>query len=115
MKKSALIMAFALVFAATEVALAQTTPPQDKPRPEVTRRQINQQKRINQGVKIGELTPHETRKLERQQGRIQTKKEVDKTRNGGTLTARNKAQLNRMENRSSRNIYRKKHNLRTRG
>ncbi|HEY9165886.1 MAG TPA: hypothetical protein VIS48_06960 [Candidatus Kryptonia bacterium] len=114
MKRSILILATCLALGAAGVAKAQDQPgqqPAKKPG-EVTKRQINQQRRIKQGVKSGQLTPRETRNLERQRGRIQRRKMVDKAKNGGTLTKKDKAQLNRMENRSSRNIYRKKHNAR---
>ncbi len=45
---------------------AQSTPQT----PRVDRRENRQQKRVAQGVKSGQLTPKETVKLEREQGKI---------------------------------------------
>ncbi len=110
MKKSALIGAIIMAFAISGAAMAQDQPTQAPARPKVAQRQINQQKRIAQGVKSGQLTKGETRRLERQQGRIQARKQMDRAEHGGRLTPRNKARLNRMQNRASRRIYRAKHN-----
>jgi biopolymer transport protein ExbB/TolQ len=105
-----LLIAIFIAFTISGVAMAQEQTTQQKKRSEVTQRQINQQRRIKQGVKSGQLTKGETRRLERQQGRIQARKQKDKAENGGKLTPKNKAQLNRMQNRASRHIYRAKHN-----
>src|SRR5712671_3669465 len=72
----------------------------------VGQRRENQQARIAQGVKSGQLTPAETAKLEKQVA-------ADRKANGGTLTASEKKQINREQNQASRNIYRKKHNAAT--
>lgn len=73
----------------------------------------NQQARIRQGVRSGELTPRETVRLQRQQAHIrqETRQEA---RDGGGLTVPEKARINRMQNRASRNIYRQKHDGQTR-
>jgi hypothetical protein len=81
----------------------------------VGQRRENQQDRIAQGVKSGQLTPGETAKLEKQQQGINKQVAADRKANGGTLTASEKKQVNREQNRASRNIYRKKHNARTQG
>jgi len=82
---------------------------------EVGQRRENQQDRIAQGVKSGQLTAGETAKLENQQKGINQQVKADRAANGGKLTAGEKAQVNREQNRASRNIYRKKHNDRTQG
>ncbi|MGC0772708.1 MAG: hypothetical protein WB543_07205 [Candidatus Acidiferrum sp.] len=79
----------------------------------VGQRRENQQDRIAQGVKSGQLTAGETAKLENQQKGINQQVKADRAANGGKLTAGEKAQVNHEQNRSSRNIYRKKHNART--
>jgi hypothetical protein len=79
----------------------------------VGQRRGNQQARIAQGVKSGQLTPAETAKLEKQQKDIHQQAAADRKANGGTLTASEKKQINREQNRASRNIYRKKHNAAT--
>ena len=79
----------------------------------VDQRRENQQDRIAQGVKSGQLTPAETAKLEKQQRNIHKQVAADRKANGGTLTASEKKQINREQNQASRNIYRKKHNAAT--
>lgn len=76
--------------------------------PEVTKRQINQQERIEQGKKSGELTKKEAATLEKREAKIQHDKKVAKS--DGVVTPAEKAKLNREENRTSRAINRKKHN-----
>jgi predicted transglutaminase-like cysteine proteinase len=79
----------------------------------VGQRRENQQDRIAQGVKSGQLTAGETAKLEKQQKGINTQVAKDRKANGGTLTASEKKQINKEQNQASRNIYRKKHNAAT--
>jgi len=82
---------------------------------EVGQRQENQQDRIAQGVKSGQLTAGETAKLENNQRAINQQVRADRAANGGKLTSSEKAQVNREQNRQSRNIYKDKHNGRTQG
>jgi uncharacterized membrane protein YebE (DUF533 family) len=102
--RKAIVLVAVLALAAAGVS-AQTATPR------VTKRQIRQQARIEQGVKSGELTPKETRRLEAQQAKIA----IDKARAkaDGVVTPRERAKLAREQNRASRNIYRKKHNAKT--
>jgi hypothetical protein len=79
----------------------------------VGQRRENQQARIAQGVKSGQLTPGETAKLEKQQKTIHKQVAAGRKANGGTLTASEKKQINKEQNQASRNIYRKKHNAAT--
>ena len=81
----------------------------------VGQRRENQQDRIAQGVKSGQLTAGETAKLEKQQQGIHKQVAADRKANGGTLTAAEKRQVNKEQNQASRNIYRKKHNAATQG
>jgi len=81
----------------------------------VGQRRENQQDRIAQGIKSGQLTPSETAKLEKQQQGINEQVAKDRKANGGTLTASEKKQVNKEQNQASRNIYRKKHNAATQG
>jgi predicted amidophosphoribosyltransferase len=75
----------------------------------VDRRQKEQQERIAQGVKSGQLTAHETVRLEREQARLQAEKHDMREDNGGTLTNGEKVRLNNQQNRLSRQIYQQKH------
>jgi hypothetical protein len=77
---------------------------------EIGQRKENQQDRIAQGVKSGQLTPGETAKLEKQQQGINRETAGMREANGGKLTAADRRAVNQQQNRASRNIYNKKHN-----
>jgi len=79
----------------------------------VGQRKENQQDRIAQGVKSGQLTAGETAKLENQQKGINQQVAAERKANGGTLLASEKKQVNKEQNAASKNIYRKKHNAKT--
>ncbi len=79
---------------------------------QVNARQAEQQHRIDQGVRSGELTGREAAHLERQQGRIARTEARMRAQNGGYLRPGQKARLETRQDRASANIYRKKHNLR---
>ncbi|HUJ20225.1 MAG TPA: hypothetical protein VLX58_01830 [Bryobacteraceae bacterium] len=80
---------------------------------EIRQRAENQQDRIAQGVKSGQLTAGETANLERKEARLDRKVVRTKNRQGGTLTAKQKAEVNHRQNQLSRQIYSHKHNDRT--
>jgi hypothetical protein len=82
------------------------------PKTEVGQRQRNQQERIAQGVKSGQLTPRETAHLEGRESAINHEVKNDRAANGGKLTPAEHRQVNRQQNRTSNAIYRKKHNAR---
>ncbi len=77
---------------------------------EIQQRKENQQDRIANGVANGSLTPHETANLEHKEAGLNHEIRHDRRQNGGNLTNKEKAQVNRQQNRLSRNIYRDKHN-----
>ena len=54
--------------------------------PVIKQRKINQQKRIAQGVKSGQLTARETAHLEHREAHINRETRRMKAANGGTLT-----------------------------
>ena len=81
---------------------------------EVGQRRENQQDRIAQGVKSGQLRPGETAKLENQQQGINREVSGMRQANGGKLTKADKRAVNQQQNKASRNIYAKKHNARVR-
>jgi hypothetical protein len=76
----------------------------------VGQRRENQQDRVAQGIKSGQLTAGETAKVENQQKGINQQVAADRKANGGALTASEKTQVNHEQNQASKNIYRKKHN-----
>jgi len=79
---------------------------------EIQKRKENQQDRIAQGVKSGELTAGETANLERKEARLNHEIRHDRAKNGGKLTPKERRQINRQQNHLSRQIYRDKHNAR---
>lgn len=79
--------------------------------PNVSKRQVQQQKRIAEGVRSGELTAKETANLETREAKIQADKRAAKA--DGVVTTAERAKLQAEENRASRKIYQKKHNDRT--
>ena len=76
----------------------------------IGQRRQNQQNRIAQGVKSGQLTAGETAKLEGQQQGINHQVAGMRAANGGKLTSGDKKVVNQQQNAASRNIYAKKHN-----
>jgi hypothetical protein len=74
-------------------------------------RNINQQERIEQGVKSGSLTTREAAKLERGQARdsrLEARAGAD-----GNASAREQRRIQKNENRESRKIHREKHDAQT--
>jgi hypothetical protein len=80
---------------------------------EIDKRRENQQDRIADGIKSGQLTASEASRLERQESRINTEVRKDRKVNGGSLTKDQKAAVNRQLNRESTRVYSKKHNSAT--
>jgi len=71
-------------------------------------RNINQEKRIEQGVKSGEITNRETGKLEAGQARTEHSEAV--AGRDGNVGKNEQAHIQRMEDRQSGAIHKKKHN-----
>ena len=97
-----------LLIAGTTLALASAGAfAQGTAMPRVEQREANQQARIQQGVASGQLTPHETKRLEKEQAHIakaESKAEAD-----GVVTKPERRKLHRMQDHASRDIYRQKH------
>jgi hypothetical protein len=91
----------ALIAAAAIPAFAQTATPG------VDQRQVNQEARIQQGVKSGNLTEREATRLEKGQDRIERME--DKARADGKVTAKERRRLEHAQNVESRHIAREKH------
>ncbi len=103
-KMVAILSVICLTAVLSAVSLAQT--------PGVTNRQVNQQKRIGQGVRSGELTRREVRRLEREQNQIRKMKV--RARSDGEVTNRERARIHHEQNQSNRHIFRAKNNRRDR-
>lgn len=108
--KSKVIVALFFMLGLASAMFAQTGTPAATPgvkTPGINERQKDQQERIGQGVKSGELTAKEAARLERQQRRIQHEKREAKE--DGTVTKAERAELRARQNAASRNIARQKH------
>jgi hypothetical protein len=70
-------------------------------------RNINQQQRIEQGVKSGSLTNKETARLERGESKIN--RAEGRAGANGNVNAREQQRIQKAENRESRRIYKEKH------
>lgn len=92
---------------------APATPPATRPHNAAseTGRDVAQQKRIEQGLQSGQLTSGEARKLEAGEARIDKTEQHD-LRNG-SLSASERAQIQRQQNRESKAIYNQKHDTQT--
>jgi hypothetical protein len=102
--------------AATPAVTPAATPtpaPAEKPKPTIAQRKENQQDRIAQGVKSGQLTAGETANLETKEAAINGETKADRAANGGKLTGAEKKQINGQQNQVSKQIYKDKHNANT--
>ena len=98
-RTSTLLVAILAAFALP--VLAQTSTPN------IDQRQANQQQRIDQGVKSGQLTGKEAARPEKGQEHVQ--KVEDKAKADGVVTKKERARIQQAENVQSRHIARQKH------
>jgi len=73
----------------------------------INHREYREQKRIGEGIRSGELTRREARRLESGMARIRVDERF--ARADGVVTPRERARLQRELNHESRSIYRQKH------
>ena len=74
-------------------------------------RDVNQQERIEQGLKSGQLTTREAARLEREEAKVE--RDQARALRDGNLSPAEKARLAREQNKVSRDIYREKHDAQT--
>jgi hypothetical protein len=79
---------------------------------EVGQRRENQQDRVAQGIKSGQMTAGEAARTENREQGINRQIHADRQANDGRLTGQERRQVNREQNRTGRQIYRQKHNNR---
>ena len=75
----------------------------------INERKENQQDRIAQGVKSGELTAGETANLETKEAALNHEEHAMRAADGGKLTSGDRAVINHQQNKLSRQIYKEKH------
>lgn len=112
MKKFLIGAAMSAVLVLSVAAQSTASAPEEK-EGRIQQRKENQQKRIAHGVQSGQLTAGETANLEHKEAGLNREVRNDRKANDGKLTPQEKRQVNRQQNRLSRNIYRDKHNGRT--
>lgn len=105
--KSTLVAATFAVASLGAFAQAAVTPAT----PRVDQREANQQARIANGAASGQLTAKETNRLEKEQAHVN--RVEDKAKADGKVTAAERKRMQRLQNRTSKDIYRQKHDAQT--
>ncbi len=100
---SALFVAPFALFAQTSTAI----PPTGK---QIAERKTDQQERIGQGVKSGQLNAREAGRLQHQEAGINKEERGMRAQDNGHLTKADRKLLTRQQNQESRRIYKDKHN-----
>jgi len=77
---------------------------------EIGQRRENQQDRIAQGIRSGQLTPREASNLENKEQGLNREIGGMRQANGGKLSKADKQVVNQQQNKLSKQIYNKKHN-----
>jgi hypothetical protein len=105
LKTSAIAMTLLFAVSAAGAASAATAWEKSHPRrDQVNDRLENQNRRIHEEVKEGELTRAQAAKLHRQDHRVREEERAMASWHGGHITKPEQAALNRQENRISREI-----------
>jgi hypothetical protein len=76
-------------------------------------REANQDQRVANGLRSGQMTSGEAARADRTQSRIDQQVHNDRAANGGKLTGQERQQINGEQNAASRQIYNEKHNSNT--
>jgi hypothetical protein len=103
-----LILAAALTTFSLPSLFAQATTYNQ--RHDINNRRANEQSRIHQGDASGQITRRGAANLEAHQKAIHSQEHADRAADGGHLTAQDRHQLARKQDRQSARIYRDKHN-----
>jgi hypothetical protein len=106
---SALVLAPVALFAQTTA-----TPTPGAHDYNIGQRKVDQQDRIANGVKSGQLTAGETSRLEHQEAGINREERGMRAQDNGHLTGQDRKTLHAQQNQESRRIYRDKHNANVR-
>ena len=102
--KTIAIAAFVIGISGSSIAQTKT--------PVIRERQENQQQRIKEGVKSGELNKREAARLQAEQAKIQAEKKAAKS--DGNVTPAERAKIKHDQNKASRHIYKEKHDVQKR-
>lgn len=98
----------AVTFGTFAIGVVAQDQPAPQPKPAtIQQRKDNQQQRIGQGVENGSLTSAEATRLEHKEAALN--REQKQMRSDGTLSAEERARLQKQQNRLSNQIYNQKH------
>lgn len=114
MLAAALVLAPAALLAQTVAPPAPILPPSQATNRTINTRKADQQNRIANGVRSGQLTARETGHLEHQEAGINREERGMRAQDNGRLTKSDKKTIDRQQNQESRRIDRDKHNARVR-
>jgi hypothetical protein len=106
MKSLSILALTALITAAPLAASAHPGTPR------ADQREKNQAGRVVQGVKSGELTKHETKKLVK--GQVHVRRVERRAKADGVVTAKERAHVEHAQDVQSKKIYRQKHDAQAR-
>ena len=103
------VLLASLILSVGGVVFAQTPPVAKDPlaTPKLDKREANQERRIDQGVASGQLTPREERRLEARETHLNNAEA--KAKADGVVTAKERKHLNAVANADSKAIHRQKH------
>jgi hypothetical protein len=90
---------------------AQTAAAPGTNTPRIDQRQAKQEQRIDSGVASGQLTTPEAHRLQHEQAHID--KAEDRAKSDGSVTAKERKHLTRMQNHASHDIHHQKHDKQT--
>ena len=96
-----------LIAALPALAFAQAAPPAGTATPNIDKRKAEQQKRIDQGVKSGQLTDREAARLNKGQAKVQRME--DKAKSDGVVTAQERKRIAHEQDKQSKRIAHEKH------
>jgi methionine-rich copper-binding protein CopC len=102
------VLASTLVIAPAAM-IAQTTPTPGAHDYNINQRKVDQQDRIANGVRNGQLTAGQTARLEHQEAGINKEEHGMRAQDNGHLTKQDRQTIHAQQNQESRRIYRDKH------
>lgn len=107
LKIIASVLSFTLASAALAQAPATPSPQDSGTHSSVAQREANRQKRVEQGVSSGQLTPRETANIQKREAKLDTDKAAAKA--DGKVTFTERQQLRRDEKQVNHAIQHQKH------
>ncbi len=110
MSRLTLIVALSALFVGGSAFAGDRDWNRDHPRRhEVNKRLNNQNRRVDEGVATGKLSPAQARQIHAEDHAIRQQERAEAAANGGHITKAEQRQLNREENGVSQQIHEEKH------